>query len=204
MLSNHLGKNLNNGFENAREQRYEWMSVEYLLLTLLDNPTAVELLCSCGVDIELLRKDLNMFIADNMSVLDKAANCKTQPTPACGRVIQKATYQSLKSGLEVVIGAHVVMAIFSEEDSHAVRLLNKHGATRIGALEYFTFLSTPTDEEVRSRYVPAPAWKQFVHSMEMKLLIATGPLTAERMDIWEERKQKVRSVLVFRNPKVHA
>lgn len=198
--SKDLLKIMNKGFADAREQRYELMSVEYFLLTLLENASAVELLSNSGVDLELLRKDLNMYIADNTSVLDKTICRETQPSLAYQRVLEKAAYQAAKSGSEAIIGANVLIAIFSEEDSHAVRLLKKHGATRLDALEYFTFLDRPTDEEVRSRplhvplwRMPARLWGRLVHRWGIYKLMSTGNFTGTGIDNWiayeKERKK---------------
>lgn len=148
MLSKELEFTLNNAFKEAREKRYEFMTVEHLLLALLDNPTAAQVLRSCGGDLESLRTELVEFIDENTPLLDDSDNRETQPTLGFQRVLQRAVFHVQSSGKKEVTGANVLVAIFGEQDSHTVYLLNKQNVTRLDVVNYISHgISKIPDED---------------------------------------------------------
>jgi ATP-dependent Clp protease ATP-binding subunit ClpA len=138
MLSKELEFTLNHAFNEAREKRYEFMTVEHLLLALLDNPTAVEILRACGADMEQLKKDLQNFLEETTPILGPNDLRETQPTLGFQRVLQRAVLHVQSSGKNEVTGANVLVAIFSEQDSQAVYFLNKQNVNRLDVVNYIS------------------------------------------------------------------
>jgi ATP-dependent Clp protease ATP-binding subunit ClpA len=136
MLSHELEFTLNQAFRQAREKRHEFMTVEHLLLMLLDSPSAAQVLRACGVDIERLRRELAAFVDQNTPALAEDDERDVQPTIGFQRVLQRSMFHVQASGKREVNGANVLVAIFSEKDSHAVYLLNKQGITRLDVVNY--------------------------------------------------------------------
>ena len=122
MIAQELEVSLHMAFVEARQQRHEFITVEHLLLALLDNPSAAEVLRACSANIEELRKSLTHFIKENTPTVGGTDEVDTQPTLGFQRVIQRAIMhvQSTGSGKKEVTGANVLVAIFGEKDSHAV------------------------------------------------------------------------------------
>jgi ATP-dependent Clp protease ATP-binding subunit ClpA len=125
-------------FVEARQQRHEFITVEHLLLALLDNPSAAEVLRACAASIEDLRKSLVNFIKENTPTVGGDEEVDTQPTLGFQRVIQRAIMhvQSTGSGKKEVTGANVLVAIFGEKDSHAVYYLHQQGVTRLDVVNF--------------------------------------------------------------------
>jgi ATP-dependent Clp protease ATP-binding subunit ClpA len=125
-------------FVEARQQRHEFITVEHLLLALLDNPSAAEVLRACSANIDDLRKSLSNFIADNTPQVSGTEEVDTQPTLGFQRVIQRAIMhvQSTGNGKKEVTGANVLVAIFGEKDSHAVYYLHQQGVTRLDVVNF--------------------------------------------------------------------
>ena len=138
MLSKELEFTLNLAFKEAREKRHEFMTVEHLLLALLDNPTASEVLKSCGADIEKLKKELTAFLDETTPLLPAHDNRETQPTLGFQRVLQRAVFHVQSSGKKEVTGANVLVAIFSEQESQAAYFLNKQDITRLDVVNYIS------------------------------------------------------------------
>ena len=137
MLSRELEVTLNLAFKDARAKRHELMSVEHLLLSLLDNTAAVTVLRSCGADIEKLRKELNDFLEATTPLIPKNENDReTQPTLGFQRVLQRAVFHVQSSGRKEVTGASVLVAIFTEQESHAVYLLKQQEINRIDVVNF--------------------------------------------------------------------
>ncbi|MDO6459825.1 ATP-dependent Clp protease ATP-binding subunit ClpA [Granulosicoccaceae sp. 1_MG-2023] len=137
MLSKELELTLNNAFKEARIRRFEFMTVEHLLLSLLDNPTAATVLRACGGNLDQLRSELEEFVAENTPLLEDE-NRETQPTLGFQRVLQRAVFHVQSSGKNEVSGANVLVAIFGETDSHTVYLLNKQNITRLDVVNYIS------------------------------------------------------------------
>ena len=138
MLSKDLEFTLNSAFKEAREKKHEFMTVEHLLLALLDNPAASKVLRACGADIEKLRHDLAAFIDQTTPHLAADDTRDTQPTLGFQRVLQRAVFHVQSSGKKEVTGANVLVAIFSEQDSQAVYFLNKQNITRLDVVNYIS------------------------------------------------------------------
>ncbi len=131
MLSKELEVTLNMAFKAAREQRHEFMTVEHLLLALLDNPTAAKVLRACGGDLNQLRQQLSDFIRESSPILPDDEDRDTQPTLGFQRVLQRAVFHVQSSGKKEVTGANVLVAIFGERESQAVYLLNQQNVARL-------------------------------------------------------------------------
>ncbi len=138
MIAQELEVSLHMAFVEARQQRHEFITVEHLLLALLDNPSAAEVLRACSANVEDLRKSLSNFIKDNTPQVAGTDDVDTQPTLGFQRVIQRAIMhvQSTGSGKKEVTGANVLVAIFGEKDSHAVYYLHQQGVTRLDVVNF--------------------------------------------------------------------
>ncbi len=138
MIAQELEVSLHMAFVEARQQRHEFITVEHLLLALLDNPSAAEVLRACAASIEDLRKSLVSFIKENTPTVSGTEEVDTQPTLGFQRVIQRAIMhvQSTGSGKKEVTGANVLVAIFGEKDSHAVYYLHQQGVTRLDVVNF--------------------------------------------------------------------
>ena len=137
MLSKDLEVTLNLAFKEARAKRHEFMTVEHLLLALLDNAVAVDVLKAVGADIDQLRKDLLEFIESTTPLIPAGdADRETQPTLGFQRVLQRAVFHVQSSGRKEVTGANVLVAIFSEQESQAVYFLKQQNIARIDVVNY--------------------------------------------------------------------
>ena len=138
MIAQELEVSLHMAFVEARQKRHEFITVEHLLLALLDNPSAAETLRACGGNIEQLRRDLTGFIEEHTPSIEGKDDIDTQPTLGFQRVIQRAILHVQSSGKKEVNGANVLVAIFGEKDSHAVYYLQKQGITRLDVVNYIS------------------------------------------------------------------
>ncbi|MDP9043285.1 MAG: ATP-dependent Clp protease ATP-binding subunit ClpA [Pseudomonadota bacterium] len=138
MIAQELEVSLHMAFVEARQQRHEFITVEHLLMALLDNPSAADVLRACSANAEDLRKSLVGFIKENTPTVGGADEVDTQPTLGFQRVIQRAIMhvQSTGSGKKEVTGANVLVAIFGEKDSHAVYYLHQQGVTRLDVVNF--------------------------------------------------------------------
>ena len=147
MLSKELEFTLNLAFKEAREKRHEFMTVEHLLLALLDNPAAIEVLQACSVDIKQLRGELLVFLDETTPVLSEIDERDTQPTLGFQRVLQRAIFQAQSSGKKEVNGANVLVAIFNEQESQAVYLLSKQELSRLDIVSFISHGISKVDDE---------------------------------------------------------
>lgn len=139
MLSKELELTLNLAFKGAREKRHEFMTVEHLLLSLLDNAAAVQVLLACHAHLDQLRLDLVLFIDETTPLIStNEPHRETQPTLGFQRVLQRAVFHVQSAGREEVTGANVLAAIFSEQDSQAVYFLKKENVTRLDVVNYIS------------------------------------------------------------------
>ena len=147
MIAQELEVSLHMAFVEARQQRHEFITVEHLLLALLDNPSAAEVLRACAANIDDLRKALSNFIKDNTPQVSGTEEVDTQPTLGFQRVIQRAIMhvQSTGNGKKEVTGANVLVAIFGEKDSHAVYYLHQQGITRLDVVNFIAHGIRKTD-----------------------------------------------------------
>ena len=147
MIAQELEVSLHMAFVEARQKQHEFITVEHLLLAMLDNPSAAEVLKACGVDLEELRGVLNDFIAEHTPRLPAHSDADTQPTQGFQRVIQRAILHVQSSGKKEVTGANVLVAIFGEKESHAVYFLNQRGVTRLDVVNYIAHGITKTPQK---------------------------------------------------------
>lgn len=139
MLSKELETTLNLAFKEARDKRHEFMTVEHLLLALLDNSAASNVLRSCGADVERLRQDLQTFVDETTPLIPSTeAHRETQPTLGFQRVLQRAVFHVQSAGKEEVTGANVLAAIFSEQESQAVYFLKQENITRLDVVNFIS------------------------------------------------------------------
>ncbi|MCC2604563.1 ATP-dependent Clp protease ATP-binding subunit ClpA [Planctobacterium marinum] len=140
MLNKDLERTLNEAFIFAREHKHEFMTVEHLLLALLDNPSAKEALKACGADIDAIRAELTQFVKETTPLIldEEGADRETQPTLGFQRVLQRAVFHVQSSGKEEVTGANVLVAIFSEQESQAVYILKKADVTRLDVVNFIS------------------------------------------------------------------
>src|SRR6188472_426677 len=138
MFSKDLEYSIGQCYKRAREARHEYMTVEHLLLALLDNPSAEMVLKASGTDFPRLRAELEQAIDKSVVKLDQDDGRDTQPTLGFQRVLQRAVYHVQSSGKKEVTGANVLVAIFGEKDSHAVYLLQQQDITRLDVVNYIS------------------------------------------------------------------
>jgi ATP-dependent Clp protease ATP-binding subunit ClpA len=138
MLTKELEFTLNQAFKAAREMRHEFMTVEHLLLALLDDPTSVAALKACGANMEQLRNDLVGFIEDTVPLLAPDSEREIQPTLGFQRVLQRAVFHVQASERKEANGANVLVAMFSEQESQAVYFLNQQNITRLDIVNYIS------------------------------------------------------------------
>ncbi len=148
MLSKELEFTLNQAFRTAREKQHEFMTIEHLLLALLDNPAAAQVLRACGADIEGLRRDIDGFLEETTPLIMDDENRETQPTLGFQRVLQRAVFHVQSSEKKEVTGANVLVAIFSEQESQAVYFLDRQDVTRLDVVNYIShgISKVPSDE----------------------------------------------------------
>jgi ATP-dependent Clp protease ATP-binding subunit ClpA len=158
MIAQELEVSLHMAFVEARQQRHEFITVEHLLLALLDNPSAAEVLRACSANIDDLRKSLSNFIKDNTPQVAGSEDVDTQPTLGFQRVIQRAIMhvQSTGSGKKEVTGSNVLVAIFGEKDSHAVYYLHQQGVTRLDVVNFIAHGIKKTDPPEVGKSSEAP------------------------------------------------
>ena len=148
MLSKDLEYSINLAFREARERRHEFMTVEHLLLALLDNPAAAEVLRACGAQLDKLKRDLQTFIRDNTPVLGPDDPRETQPTLGFQRVLQRAVLHVQSSGNREVTGANVLVAMFGEQESQAVYFLKQQEISRLDVVNFISHgISKISDEQ---------------------------------------------------------
>lgn len=149
MLNKELEQTLNSAFVFAREHRHEFMTVEHLLLALLDNSAARDALKACGADIEAIKSELLAFVKDTTPLIldDQLNERETQPTLGFQRVLQRAVFHVQSSGKDEVTGANVLVAIFSEQESQAVYILKKADVTRLDVVNFISHGVSKADDD---------------------------------------------------------
>ncbi|HEX2650329.1 MAG TPA: ATP-dependent Clp protease ATP-binding subunit ClpA [Burkholderiales bacterium] len=151
MIAQELEVSLHMAFVEARQKRHEFITVEHLLLALLDNPTAAEVLRSCGANMDELRKSLSQHVSEQTPRIAADREVDTQPTLGFQRVIQRAILHVQSSGKKEVTGANVLVAIFGEKDSHAVYFLQQQGITRLDVVNYISHGITKTPQPAQGK-----------------------------------------------------
>lgn len=138
MIAQELEVSLHMAFMDARQKRHELITVEHLLLAMIDNPTAAEVLRACGAKFDVLRSELNQYIEEHTPTVNGENEVDTQPTLGFQRVIQRAMLHVQSSGKKEVTGANVLVAIYGEKDSHAVFFLHQQGITRLDVVNFIS------------------------------------------------------------------
>lgn len=136
MLSAEVEYSIQTLYGDARKRRFEFITVEHLLLVLLDNPSAAEALRACAADIPQLRQELEAFISENTPLIPEQEQRDVQPTLGFQRVIHRAVYSAQTARKGEVTGDAVLVAIFGEPDSHAVYFLSRHRVTRLDVINF--------------------------------------------------------------------
>ena len=153
MLSKNLEKSLHRAFGLAGERRHEYATLEHLLLSMTEDEDAMPVLKSCGVDIDRLRHDLETFVDNRLKGIVTQSPSEPLPTAGFQRVVQRAAVHVQSSGRNEVTGANVLVALFSERDSHAVSFLENQGMTRLDAVDYISHGKAKVPGRARTRRV---------------------------------------------------
>jgi len=155
MLSQELEFSLNSAFQQAREKRHEFITVEHLLMALLDNAAAIKVLRACGGNIDELRRQLHAFLGDNVPRLPAGSKVDTQPTIGFQRVIQRAVLHVQGVGKKEVTGANVLVAMFGEKESHAVYFLHKQNISRFDVVNFLSHGISKVPGETQGDLAPS-------------------------------------------------
>jgi ATP-dependent Clp protease ATP-binding subunit ClpA len=183
MIAQELEVSLHMAFMEARQKRHEFITVEHLLLALLDNPSASEVLRACAADIDDLRKLLSDFVTEHTPILS-GDDVDTQPTLGFQRVIQRAILHVQSSGKKEVTGANVLVAIFGEKDSHAVYFLHQKGVTRLDVVNYISHgiskvpqaQQTKTESESETEHEAQPGGALENYTLNLNALALSGKI----------------------------
>lgn len=183
MIAQELEVSLHMAFMDARQKRHELITVEHLLLAMIDNPTAAEVLRACGAKLETLRTELNQYIEEHTPTVIGQDEVDTQPTLGFQRVIQRAMLHVQSSGKKEVTGANVLVAIFGEKDSHAVFFLHQQGITRLDVVNFIshgvskvgeTAKPQADDPEINSEAAPSGALDSY--TVNLNAQVAAGKI----------------------------
>jgi len=156
VIAQELEVSLHMAFMDARQKRHELITVEHLLLAMIDNPTAAQVLRACGANLEALRRELTHYIEEHTPTVTGGDEVDTQPTLGFQRVIQRAILHVQSSGKKEVTGANVLVAIFGEKDSHAVFFLHQQGVTRLDVVNFISHGIAKVTESGTKRAEPEP------------------------------------------------
>ncbi|MDX9952111.1 MAG: ATP-dependent Clp protease ATP-binding subunit ClpA [Methylophilaceae bacterium] len=194
MIAQELEVSLHMAFMDARQKRHELITVEHLLLAMIDNPTAADVLRSCGANLDTLRSELNNYIEEHTPIVEGSDEVDTQPTLGFQRVIQRAILHVQSSGKKEVTGANVLVAIYGEKDSHAVFFLHQQGVTRLDVVNYISHgvakvgeenaKRTETEQEAEADASPAGALENYTLNLNQQ--VAAGkidPLIGRGLEI---------------------
>jgi len=183
MIAQELEVSLHMAFMDARQKRHELITVEHLLLAMIDNPTAAEVMRACGAKLEILRTELNQYIEEHTPTVGGQDDVDTQPTLGFQRVIQRAMLHVQSSGKKEVTGANVLVAIFGEKDSHAVFFLHQQGVTRLDVVNFIshgvskigeTAKPEGADQEADVEATPNGALENY--TLNLNLQVAAGKI----------------------------
>ncbi len=196
MIAQELEVSLHMAFMDARQKRHELITVEHLLLAMIDNPTAAEVLRSCGANLDNLRSELNNYIEEHTPTVDGTEEVDTQPTLGFQRVIQRAILHVQSSGKKEVTGANVLVAIYGEKDSHAVFFLHQQGVTRLDVVNYIshgvakvtdnnnTSKRAETEQEAEADAAPAGALESFTLNLNQQVIAGKiDPLIGRELEL---------------------
>ena len=184
MIAQELEVSLHMAFMDARQKRHELITVEHLLLAMIDNPTAAEVLRACGGKLEVLRTELSQYIEEHTPTVAGEEEVDTQPTLGFQRVIQRAMLHVQSSGKKEVTGANVLVAIYGEKDSHAVFFLHQQGITRLDVVNFIshgvakvqdnTEKSEGAESDAEAEATPAGALENY--TLNLNAQVAAGKI----------------------------
>ena len=195
MIAQELEVTLHMAFVDARQKRHEFITVEHLLLALLDNPSAAEVLRACGANIDELRQEISQFVDQHTPIVGGTEEIETQPTLGFQRVIQRAILHVQSSGKKEVTGANVLVAIFGEKDSHAVFFLQNRNINRLDVVNFISHGITKTPqasgrseetggEQESDGQAQASALDNFTHNLnQMALVGKIDPLIGREKEL---------------------
>ena len=181
MIAQELEVSLHMAFMDARQKRHELITVEHLLLAMIDNPTAADVMRSCGANLDNLRSELNNYIEEHTPTVEGNEEVDTQPTLGFQRVIQRAILHVQSSGKKEVTGANVLVAIYGEKDSHAVFFLHQQGITRLDVVNYISHgvakvadgnsaKRPEAEQEIEADASPASALETYTQNLNQQVL----------------------------------
>ncbi|OAM51527.1 ATP-dependent Clp protease ATP-binding subunit ClpA [Methylovorus sp. MM2] len=180
MIAQELEVSLHMAFMDARQKRHELITVEHLLLAMIDNPTAADVLRSCGANLDNLRSELNNYIEEHTPTVEGDDEVDTQPTLGFQRVIQRAILHVQSSGKKEVTGANVLVAIYGEKDSHAVFFLHQQAVTRLDVVNFISHGVTKvadatnkraeSEQEVETEAAPSGALESYTLNLNQQVL----------------------------------
>ncbi|MBP7443667.1 MAG: ATP-dependent Clp protease ATP-binding subunit ClpA [Zoogloea sp.] len=176
MIAQELEVSLHMAFVEARQKRHEFITVEHLLLALLDNPSAAEVLRACAAKTDDLRKELTNFVNEHTPKVEGTEDIDTQPTLGFQRVIQRAILHVQSSGKKEVTGANVLVAIFGEKDSHAVYFLQRQNISRLDVVNFISHGITKTPQQGANPATGRPAGESEQGEQEQEGNSAGGAL----------------------------
>ena len=176
MIAQELEVSLHMAFVEARQKRHEFITVEHLLLALLDNPSAAEVLRACAAKTDELRKELTNFVNEHTPKVEGTEDIDTQPTLGFQRVIQRAILHVQSSGKKEVTGANVLVAIFGEKDSHAVYFLQRQNISRLDVVNFISHGITKTPQQGANPAAGRPAGESEQGEQEQEGTSAGGAL----------------------------
>ena len=194
MIAQELEVSLHMAFMEARQKRHEFITVEHLLLAMLDNPSAAKVLRACAANIDELRKTLADFVTTQTPTIAGSGEADTQPTLGFQRVIQRAILHVQSSGKKEVTGANVLVAIFGEKDSHAVYFLGQQGISRFDVVNYIshgiskvaegTAARPEAEQEAEHESAPAGALDNFTLNLNTQALAGKiDPLIGRELEL---------------------
>ncbi|MDD5240198.1 MAG: ATP-dependent Clp protease ATP-binding subunit ClpA [Sulfuricella sp.] len=194
MIAQELEVSLHMAFMDARQKRHEFITVEHLLLAMLDNPSAAKVLNACAANLDDLRKALADFVASETPTVDGSGEVDTQPTLGFQRVIQRAILHVQSSGRKEVTGANVLVAIFGEKDSHAVYFLNQQGISRLDVVNYISHgiskvpesnaARPDAEQEAEQESTPAGALENYTQNLNIQALAGKiDPLIGRELEL---------------------
>lgn len=183
MIAQELEVSLHMAFMDARQKRHELITVEHLLLAMIDNPTAAEVMRACGAKLEVLRTELNQYIEEHTPTVGGQEDVDTQPTLGFQRVIQRAMLHVQSSGKKEVTGANVLVAIFGEKDSHAVFFLHQQGVTRLDVVNFISHgvskigeTAKPEGSDTEADVEASPAGALENYTLNLNAQVAAGKI----------------------------
>jgi ATP-dependent Clp protease ATP-binding subunit ClpA len=180
MLNKELEQSLNDAFKNAHEKRHEFITVEHLLLAMMSNKSACEVFQASGGNVEQMVSDLDAYLEESTPIIPPDVERETQPTLGFQRVLQRAVFHVQSSGKKEVTGANVLVAIFSEQDSQAVYLMNRQNVTRLDVVNFISHGIARIEDDDMGDFDEIPA----ADTEE----VANDPLTKYTVNLNEQAK----------------